>query len=295
MLKSRQPEIGQRMNGNVVMGSLSQLLDPQLKSRLDLRRQYFANQAFTVTELLVCLGIIVLLVSTRWSALSETKDRSRQLGDFLNYKQMMSAANMYASDNAEYLPGNGWGTDSRCWAHGANLPTAGTSTGYNSNSLAVLSNQQNSCQQGQLFPYVKSLSAFVCPEDVRDRLFWYRTVYFSSYLWNGAVCGYGLLTSDRSYKITQFKPNCILQWEADDRTPFYFNDCSAYPDEGISIRHGSRTMVGLISGGIQRIPLELYFSNQFAGALGERASTIPSSMLPNQMWCNPGISNGQQW
>ena len=258
--------------------------------------QSAASKAFTLAELLTLVAIIGLLVATRWTALSETKDRSRQLSDFLNYKRMMSAANLYASDNSEYLPGNGWGTANACWAHAANLPTAGTSTAYNSNSLAVLSNQQSFCKQGQLFPYVKDLSAFVCPDDAHNDLFWYRTVYFTSYTWNAAVCGYGNLSTGQSYKITQFRPDCILQWEADGQTPFFFNDCSSYPDEGISARHGTRTTVALISGGIQRLPLERYFSYDYAGPQGQRgAAGFPLGKLPNQMWCNPGVANGLLW
>jgi type II secretory pathway pseudopilin PulG len=223
-----------------------------------LTRDLAPHGAFTFIELLVLVAIITVLVAMRWPALSNTKDRSLQAVDFRNYKQLMAAANMYASDNTEYFPGNGWGTVPPCWAHGANLPTAGTTVKYNTNTLNVLSNQQYSCQMGQLFPYVKSVSVFVCPADRSDPYFSYRYIYFTSYVWNGAVSGYGNLPSGRSYKITQFKPNSILQWEADENTPFYFNDCSAYPDEGVSGRHGNRTTVGLISGGTLRIPLEEY-------------------------------------
>src|SRR5690348_9011070 len=196
-------------------------------------------RAFTLLELLAVVAIAGLLVATRFAAFSHTRNRSQDVIDFLNNKQLMAAANMYGADQNDVLPGCGWGTANDSWAYARNIG------GSYANQLTFL-------RRGQLFPYVKSEKTFMCPIDVPDRLFFVRGLLVTSYTWNGAVGGYGSLTTLNglgSYKIAQFKPDAILQWEADGSTPFYFNDASAFPDEGASNRHGNGATVGLISGG----------------------------------------------
>jgi hypothetical protein len=129
-------------------------------------------------------------------------------------------------------------------------------------------------------------------------LYYQRNIYFSSYVWNGALCGFGSPggpragIAPRSHKLTEFKPMNIIQWEADEKTPFYFNDVSSFPDEGISGRHGKGATVGLVSGSTRRIAVRDYYSNLFAGASGQRGNSIPINQLPNDLWCNPGTANG---
>ena len=132
----------------------------------------------------------------------------------------------------------------------------------------------------------------MCPIDKPDNLFYLRAILITSYKWNAAVCGYGYLTTPSggfgSYKLAQFRPNAILQWEADGASPFFFNDAASLPDEGISARHGTAATVGLISGGIQRVSLNQWFTSSYAGTSGQRGGVIPTAQLPNQLWCNPG-------
>ena len=44
--------------------------------------------------------------------------------------------------------------------------------------------------------------------------------------------------SGKTHKITSFDAADILQWETDELKPFFFNDVSSFPDEGLSQRHG---------------------------------------------------------
>lgn len=246
------------------------------------------ESAFSRVDLIVVMTLIVVLLTIVLSAHAAPRNRVYQTTDVNNYRRTLQAASAYAADHNDILPNCGWGTFKASWAYAANLPNGGTTIAFYPaayrSQLAYLTN-------GQLYPYIQDARVFLCPADRPDNpLFAVRNIYITSYVWNGAVNGY---SSAAAYKLSQFRPDAILQWEADDAAPFFFNDASGYPDEGISLRHGTNLLFGLFGGGVGTATVMEFYGNSFAGVSGQRGAGIPASFLPNRMWCNPSNANGR--
>jgi hypothetical protein len=132
--------------------------------------------------------------------------------------------------------------------------------------------------------------SYYCPlEKTNSNTFKQRMQKLSTYIQNGALCGYGNLKPEgKAYKPQDFQPDAFMMWEPDDRNPnpgYGYNDGSSYPDPaqdgGLGRRHGKNGGVVLAIGShVEIIKYEVW----------RRESQLPTK---NRMFCNPGTANGR--
>ena len=243
------------------------------------------------------IAIIAILAAMLLPALSKAKAKAQMAYDLNNNRQITLAANMYASDNDDFLPQPGWLSTLTNWAAGGGIPL-GPSVDQAAYDARLLQ-QMEYFKLGQLYSYLQSEKAIRCPADMKMSLqFLQRGQYLTSYSWNGAVVGYpgaGVPTPPTTFKLMQFKGDAVLQWETDENSPAYFNDFANYPDEGISERHGKGAVIGMFGGSSQRVSVKTFLG--WAGGKvnpgqrgGQRwAFAQPPIQFPpqNPLWCSP--------
>jgi prepilin-type N-terminal cleavage/methylation domain-containing protein len=249
--------------------------------------------AFTLIELLVVIAIIGILAALLLPVLNHAKNRAQMVTDLNNNRQILTAMTMYAGDTEDHLPQPGWSVNNAitapCWASDTNIPTGGSAALY----PTVYPRQLDWFQRGQLAPLIRTPKILMCPADKVTPQFMLRPIYITSYSWNGAVIGYPSagVRVPQSFKLGQFKPTAILQWETDEHRPDFFNDFSNFPDEGISSRHGRGAVIGLFGGSAERIELATFTS--LAGGVaapGQRGGNrwlFARPPTPNELWCSP--------